>query len=48
MLVDKETGQITRHDVFAAGDNTDQSQLVVVAIAEACKVVAAVHEYISG
>jgi glutamate synthase (NADPH/NADH) small chain len=48
VLADKETGQTTRRGVFAAGDNTGQSQLAVVAIAEARKGAAAIHEYLSG
>jgi glutamate synthase (NADPH/NADH) small chain len=47
LLVDKDTGQTTRRGVFAAGDNTGQSQLAVVAIAEARKVALAIHEYLN-
>lgn len=45
LLVDKETGETTKPGIFAAGDNTGQSQLAVVAIAEARKVALAMHEY---
>lgn len=48
LRVDQKTGQTTRQGVFAAGDNTGQSQLAVVAIAEARKVATAMHDYLCG
>lgn len=48
IMADKETGKTTRRGVFAAGDNTGQSQLAVLAIAEANKVAVAIHEYLNG
>jgi glutamate synthase (NADPH/NADH) small chain len=47
IVSNEETGQTTRHGVFAAGDNTGTSQLAVVAIAEGRKVAASIHQYLS-
>lgn len=47
IIADEETGQTTRRGVFAAGDNTGESQLAVVAIAEGCEVAASIHRYLS-
>lgn len=47
IISDKETGQTTRRGVFAAGDNTGQSQLAVVAIAAGRKVAAGIQQYLS-
>jgi len=46
IISDEETGQTTRRGVFAAGDNTGDSQLAVVAIAEGRKVAASIHRYL--
>ncbi len=43
----EETGQTTRRGVFAAGDNTGQSQLAVVAIAEGRRVAVSIHRYLN-
>lgn len=48
VIAEEETGQTIRRGVFAAGDNTGQSQLAVVAIADARKTAAAIHEYLVG
>jgi glutamate synthase (NADPH/NADH) small chain len=48
LRVDHNSGQTTWQGVFAAGDNTGQSQLAVVAIAEARKVALAMHDYLCG
>lgn len=47
LLVDEKTGQTTRPGVFAAGDNTGQSQIAVVAIAEARKTAFAINHYLN-
>jgi len=47
IISDKETGQTTRRGVFAAGDNTGQSQLAVVAIAAGRRVAAGIQQYLS-
>jgi glutamate synthase (NADPH/NADH) small chain len=47
IISDKGTGQTTRQGVFAGGDNTGQSQLAAVAIAEGRKIAAAIHRYLS-
>jgi glutamate synthase (NADPH/NADH) small chain len=47
IVSDKETGQTTRRGVFAAGDNTGESHLAVVAILEGRKVAASIHRYLS-
>ena len=46
MISDSETGETTRRGVFAAGDNTGQSQLAVIAIAKGRKVATSIHEYL--
>ncbi len=46
IIVDPKTGETTHRGVFAAGDNTGQSQLAVVAIARGRKVAANIHEYL--
>jgi len=47
IITDEDTGQTTRRGVFAAGDNTGESQLAVVAIAEGRRVAASIHRYLS-
>jgi glutamate synthase (NADPH/NADH) small chain len=47
IIGDKETGQTTRRGVFAAGDNTGQSQLAVIAIAAGRRVAAGIQQYLS-
>ena len=47
IIADEDTGQTTRRGVFAAGDNTGESQLAVVAIAEGREVAASIHRYLS-
>ncbi len=46
LLVDQDTGLTTKEGIFAAGDNTGQSQLAVLAIAEARRVSSAMHDYL--
>jgi glutamate synthase (NADPH/NADH) small chain len=46
LRVDQGTGQTSRQGVYAAGDNTGQTQLAVLAIAEARKVASAMHDYL--
>ena len=46
LLVDDDTGLTTKEGVFAAGDNTGQSQLAVIAIADARRVSSAMHDYL--
>ena len=43
IVTDEDTGQATRRGVFAAGDNTGESQLAVIAIAEGHRVAAMLH-----
>jgi glutamate synthase (NADPH/NADH) small chain len=43
---DEETGQTTRRGVFAAGDNTGESHMAVIAILEGRKVAASIHQYL--
>ena len=47
IVTDRQTGQTTRDGVFAAGDNTGQSYLAVMAIAEGRRVAARIHEYLT-
>jgi len=47
IVSDEETGQTTRRGVFAAGDNTGESHMAVVAILEGRKVAASIHRYLS-
>lgn len=47
IITDEETGQTTRRGVFAAGDNTGESHLAVMAIAEGRRVAASIHRYLS-
>jgi glutamate synthase (NADPH/NADH) small chain len=47
VVSDEETGQTTRRGVFAAGDNTGESHMAVVAILEGRKVAASIHRYLS-
>ena len=47
IVTDKETGQTTRDGVFAAGDNTGDLHLAVMAIAEGRKVASSIHEYLT-
>lgn len=47
IVTDEETGQTSRRGVFAAGDNTGESHLAVMAIAEGRKVAASIHRYLS-
>jgi glutamate synthase (NADPH/NADH) small chain len=47
IIADEDTGQTTRRGVFAAGDNTGESQLAVIAIAEGREVAASIHRYLS-
>ena len=47
IVTDEDTGQTTHRGVFAAGDNTGESQLAVVAIAEGRRVTSSIHRYLS-
>ncbi|MFB0536864.1 MAG: FAD-dependent oxidoreductase [Anaerolineae bacterium] len=47
IVSDEETGQTTRRGVFAAGDNTGESHMAVVAILEGRKVAASIHRHLS-
>jgi len=47
IIADEDTGQTTRRGVFAAGDNTGESQLAVIAIKEGREVAASIHRYLS-
>ncbi|NIO69513.1 MAG: FAD-dependent oxidoreductase, partial [Anaerolineae bacterium] len=47
IVSDEETGQTTRRGVFAAGDNTGESHMAVVAIMEGRRVAASIHQYLS-
>jgi glutamate synthase (NADPH/NADH) small chain len=47
IVTDEETGQTSRRGVFAAGDNTGESHLAVMAIEEGRKVAASIHQYLS-
>ena len=47
IVSDEETGQTTCRGVFAAGDNTGESHMAVVAILEGRKVAASIHRYLS-
>ena len=47
IVSDEGTGQTTCRGVFAAGDNTGESHLAVVAILEGRKVAASIHRYLS-
>lgn len=47
VITDEDTGQTTRRGVFAAGDNTGESHLAVIAIAEGRRVAASIHRYLS-
>ena len=47
IVSDEETGQTTRRGVFAAGDNTGESHLAVIAIMEGRRVAASIHRYLS-
>lgn len=45
-IVADEKGRTTRPGIFAAGDNTGEWQLAVVAIAEGRRVAASIHRYL--
>jgi glutamate synthase (NADPH/NADH) small chain len=47
IISDEETGQTTRRGVFAAGDNTSESHMAVIAIMEGRRVAASIHQYLS-
>ena len=47
IIADEDTGQTTRRGVFAAGDNTGESHLAVIAIAEGRRVASSIHRYLS-
>ena len=47
IITEAETGHTTRRGVFAAGDNTGESHLAVMAIEEGRRVAASMHRYLS-
>ncbi|HEY7295208.1 MAG TPA: FAD-dependent oxidoreductase, partial [Dehalococcoidia bacterium] len=46
--VDPETGQTSRPEVFAGGDNVNGADLVVTALADGRRAAAAMHRYLAG
>jgi glutamate synthase (NADPH/NADH) small chain len=47
IVTDEETGQTSRRGVFAAGDNTGESHLAVIAVEEGRRVAANIYQYLS-
>jgi len=45
--VDPETGQTSRPEVFAGGDNVNGADLVVTALADGRRAAAAMHRFLS-